>query len=103
MQLQMQTSNITVNMIRTVIQIGDRTHHHDHPITPVSLRTMKVMVRSPVKPIPEDVLDEELEPYYLVTFFSSSFDLSFRILCPVMLASSACLKKISSSVSDLGS
>lgn len=33
-------------------QMGQRTHHHDHAITFVSLRTMKTIARIPVNPIP---------------------------------------------------
>jgi hypothetical protein len=40
------------------IQIGDNTHHQDQLIYPMSLRTMKTIVRSPVNPIP--LLEEEL-------------------------------------------
>ena len=42
------------NARTTVIQMGERTHHHDHAMTFVSLRTMKTIVRRPAKPIPPD-------------------------------------------------
>lgn len=42
----------TTNAKATGPQIGQRTHHHDHVITFVSLRTMKTIARIPVNPIP---------------------------------------------------
>lgn len=41
-----------------LIQMGDSTHHQDHAITPVSLRTMKAIVKAPTNPIPPLELDE---------------------------------------------
>jgi hypothetical protein len=41
-----------------VIQIGESTHHHDQVETtpiPASLSPMKIRVRSPVNPIPDEV------------------------------------------------
>ncbi len=46
----MTTSTISASSQET--QSGDRTHHHDQVMIPVSFRTIKAMVNSPVKPIP---------------------------------------------------
>jgi hypothetical protein len=35
------------------IQIGDVTHHHDHPIKWVNFRTTNATVNKPQNPIPE--------------------------------------------------
>jgi len=37
-----------------LIQMGDRTHHHDHAIYPVSFRPMKSTVKRPTNPMPPD-------------------------------------------------
>lgn len=42
----------TTNAKATGPQMGQRTHHHGHAITFVSLRTMKTIARIPVNPIP---------------------------------------------------
>jgi hypothetical protein len=34
------------------IKSGERTHHHDHPITPVNLRIIKAIVSAPKNPMP---------------------------------------------------
>jgi hypothetical protein len=44
------------NQNPTGIQIGAVTHHHDHVMTPISLRTRKMMNR--IVPRPSDELDE---------------------------------------------
>jgi len=45
-----------------LIQRGESTHNHDQEITPVSLSTIKAIVRSPANPIPPDELERaELE------------------------------------------
>lgn len=41
-----------------LIHIGLSTHHQDQVIYPISFKTIKAMVKSPAKPIPEE---EELE------------------------------------------
>jgi hypothetical protein len=44
-----------------LISRGDKTHHHDHAITPVSLSVMKTIVSSPTKPTPpEDELESDI-------------------------------------------
>lgn len=47
------------NTSKKEIQIGLKTNHQDHAMTPVSLRTMKVMVSKPAKPIPPEEEEEE--------------------------------------------
>lgn len=42
------------------IQRGQRTHHQDQAITPVSLNAMKSMARRPQKPMPPDDVDVSL-------------------------------------------
>jgi len=51
----------------TDIQIGDKTHHHDHVILPISFNTIKTIVKRPVNPIPLELL---LEPDLFCTFTS---------------------------------
>lgn len=50
---------IRTKRIRTLIQIGERTHHHDQVMWPVSFRPIKRMVRRPVNPIPPEEEDDE--------------------------------------------
>lgn len=38
------------------IQMGHKTHHHDHEISLVSLRTINTIQSNPKKPIPPDEL-----------------------------------------------
>lgn len=33
-------------------QSGEKTHHHDHVILPVSFNTIKMITKTPVKPMP---------------------------------------------------
>jgi hypothetical protein len=37
---------------KKVTQMGDKTHHQDHVIYPVSLRPINKIVKSPTNPIP---------------------------------------------------
>jgi len=41
-----------------VIHTGERTHTHDHVITPQSFKTINTTVRTPVNPIPLAVVLE---------------------------------------------
>jgi len=43
-------------MIANSIHKGDKTHHHDHVMAPVSFNTIKTIARSPEKLIPELLL-----------------------------------------------
>jgi hypothetical protein len=40
------------------IQSGERTHHQDQVMTPTSLRTMKMTVRTPARLRPPDEFEE---------------------------------------------
>lgn len=56
--------------IPKLIQIGDKTHHHDQSITWVNLRTMKAIVNNPANPIPP--LDEDDEEDIPISFLEGS-------------------------------
>jgi len=49
----------SVNTIINPIHNGDNTHSHDQVITPVSFNPINNTVRSPVKPIPPELEDDE--------------------------------------------
>jgi hypothetical protein len=46
------TMTTIARMSASGIHSGAVTHHHDHPITPVSLSTRNVINSKPVSPIP---------------------------------------------------
>lgn len=46
-----QTATVNSTMAK-LIHNGDKTHHHDQVIIPVSFRPMKRMVSRPAKPMP---------------------------------------------------
>lgn len=48
-------------VIDAEIQIGERTHHHDHAMKPVSFKVMKTMVSRPTKPMPPVLEEDELD------------------------------------------
>jgi len=64
-------------VIPTLIQSGDRTHHHDQVITPVSFNAMKRIVSNPEKPIPPlvaaDLSDMNLFYHCFVLEFCEAF------------------------------
>jgi hypothetical protein len=43
-----------------LIQIGERTHHHDQVIYPVNFKVMKTIVNRPIKLMPPPEVEEEL-------------------------------------------
>jgi hypothetical protein len=47
--------------MEVLIQMGDKTHHQDQAIFPISLSVMNTTVRRPAKPmLPDELLDELL-------------------------------------------
>jgi hypothetical protein len=50
---------IMIRIMIIGIQIGLNTHHHDHVIVPMSLRTIKTIASNPQNPIPP-LLPEDL-------------------------------------------
>ncbi len=48
-------------VIAAPIHIGERTHHHDHPMKPVSFKVMKTMVSRPTNPMPPELEEDELD------------------------------------------
>jgi hypothetical protein len=63
----MRTINIDIHM-------GDKTHHQDHVMIPISLRTINTIVNKPPKPIP---LEELLELLITLIFKLSYKDKNF--------------------------
>lgn len=47
----------TTMTIATCMRMGEHTHHQDQSMIPHSLSTMKTIVSSPVKPIPDAVAE----------------------------------------------
>jgi hypothetical protein len=50
------------------IQIGERTHHHDQVIVPMSFNTMNTIPSNPRNPIPDELLLEDFPVLISVVF-----------------------------------
>lgn len=58
---------VMITISKKAIQIGEKTHHHDHDILPINFRTINTMVNNPVNPIPElDELELLINFYFFI-------------------------------------